>query len=246
MCVVGSDCHCDAKLAESISLKHMAFVVDGNRRWAMQRGIPRFDGHKRGALVMKDLTAELMKYGIKYITYFVFSTENWNRSKEEVDSLMDIFRESFESFVDIAKKNHVKFVTIGNLERLPLDIQEKIKRLRIETEEFSRVTVTIAINYGARDEILRAVKRLVADVIDKKIDLDALTENDFSNYLDTAGIPYPDIIVRTGEKRISNFLLWQAAYSEIFFVEKYWPDLTEEDMRKIIKEFSHRKRRYGT
>ena len=244
MCCSESDCNYE-ELVKSISLKHIAFVADGNRRWALQRGLPRFDGHKRGAMVMKDLTVDLMKCGLKYLTFFVFSTENWNRSQEEIDALMDIFRDSFDSFVDVAKKNHVKFVTIGNLEKLPEDIQEKIKRLRIETEEFSRVTVTIAINYGARDEILRAVKRLVADVIDKKVDLDSLTEDSFSNYLDTAGIPYPDIIVRTGEKRISNFLLWQAAYSEIFFVEKYWPDLTEEDMKKIIKEFSLRKRRYG-
>ena len=231
----------EANSSDQTSLKHVAFIIDGNRRWAAQRGIPRFDGHKRGLMVVKDLMITLLRYGVQYTTFFVFSTENWNRSQEEIASLMDIFRESFDAFLDLAKKNKVRFVVIGNMEKLPEDIQEKLVKMVRETKEFTKLAVTIAINYGGR-----AAKKMARDAVDKKIDLNAITEEDFSNYLDTAGIPYPDVIVRTGEKRISNFLLWQLAYSEIFFVEKYWPDFSEEDIEKIVREFSHRKRRYGT
>ena len=235
----------DEKIAKSISLRHLAFIIDGNRRWAVQRGLSQFDGHKRGAMVVREMTLALLRYGVQYVTFFVFSTENWKRSEEEVASLMDIFREMFDSFLDLAKKNQVRFIAIGDLTKLPQDIQEKIKIIHKETENFEKLIVTIAINYGGRDEIIRAAKKFAKDVEEGKRSSDSLVESDFAKYLDTVAVPYPDVLVRTGEKRISNFLLWQIAYSEIFFVDKFWPDFSEEDLGRVISEFSLRKRRYG-
>lgn len=229
----------------SESLNHIAFILDGNRRWAKENNLPSLMGHKRGYERAKDMTLSLSKYGIKYVTYYMFSTENWNRSAEEVGYLMDLFRDFFNTSDGFFKKNNMRIKAIGNLDKLPDDIYSKIKKSEQETENNTGLTVIPAISYSSRDEILRATKKIALDALCKKIDPQNITESDISSYLDTAGIPDPDVIVRTSEKRISNFLLWQIAYTEVFFIDKYWPDFSEDDLVKVVEEFSKRNRRYG-
>ncbi|MDR2794835.1 MAG: di-trans,poly-cis-decaprenylcistransferase [Holosporaceae bacterium] len=226
-------------------LCHLAFILDGNRRWARFRNLLPLFGHRKGYENAKKLISSMGKYGIKYVTYYVFSQENWNRSPEEVSFLMDLLRELFFSSASFFHKNNVRLVTIGNLKNLPDDIQQSIISLENETKNNDSITLIMAVSYSGRDEILRAVKKISRDALAQKINLDTLTEDDFSCYLDTKGIPYPDAIIRTSERRISNFLLWQCAYSEIFFVDKFWPDFSPEDLENIVNEFFRRKRRYG-
>ncbi|MDR2781167.1 MAG: di-trans,poly-cis-decaprenylcistransferase [Holosporaceae bacterium] len=226
------------------SLRHIAFVLDGNRRWARERGISTLVGHKSGYELVKAITPLLPKYGIKYVTYYMFSIENWNRSEEEVNYLMNIFRDFF-SIRGYANKHGIRIKAIGCLNKLPKDILEKIRFLEDSTKDNSSLTAVIAISYGGRDEIVRTSKKIAQDVLDNKVVLDEVDEDVFASYLDTGGLPYPDAIVRTSEKRISNFLIWQTAYSEVFFVDKLWPDFNECDLRDIMREFSQRERRYG-
>ncbi|MDR2681781.1 MAG: di-trans,poly-cis-decaprenylcistransferase [Holosporaceae bacterium] len=226
-------------------MQHLAFVLDGNRRWARARNLPAMFGHRRGYENAKKLISSIEKYGVKYVTYYVFSQENWNRSSEEVGFLMSLFRELFYSSASFFHENNLRLMTIGNLKSLPEDIRQSILSLEHETESNDGITLVMAVSYSGRNEILRAAKKIAQDVVAKKIDADTLTEDDFSCYLDTKGIPDPDAIIRTSEKRISNFLLWQCAYSEIFFVDKFWPDFSEEDLKNVVDEFSRRKRRYG-
>jgi undecaprenyl diphosphate synthase len=226
------------------SLKHIAFVLDGNRRWARKQGIPTLLGHKSGYESVKKITPLLSKYGIEYVTYYVFSVENWNRSKEEVSYLMGLVNDFF-SVGDYAMQNGIRVKTIGNLEKLSSDILEKIRYLEDLTKNNTTLTAIIAVSYGGRDEIVRAVKKVARHAIAGKIDVDKIDEEMFASYLDTCDLPYPDAFVRTSEKRISNFLIWQAAYSEIFFVDKLWPDFNEDDLKSIVSEFSQRERRHG-
>ncbi|GHU16851.1 isoprenyl transferase [Alphaproteobacteria bacterium] len=229
----------------SQTLRHLAFILDGNRRWAKAHNLPSVFGHRKGYEKAKELISSISKYGVKYVTYYVFSIENWKRSEEEVAFLMDLFRELFNTSSEFFKKNNARLMAIGNLENLPEDIRRGIASLEEETKANNGITVTFAVSYSGRDEILRAAKKIAKDAELNKINVDALTEDDFSNYLDTNGIPYPDAMIRTSEKRISNFLVWQCAYSEIFFVDKLWPDFNEDDLKDVIDEFSKRKRRYG-
>ncbi|MDR2723715.1 MAG: di-trans,poly-cis-decaprenylcistransferase [Holosporaceae bacterium] len=224
--------------------KHIAFILDGNRRWARRQNISAVLGHKKGYELVKTITPLLPKYGIEYVTYYLFSMENWERSMEEVNYLMGLFRDFF-SANDYVMQHNIRIKVIGNFEKLPLDVLEKIRFLEDFTQYNTSLTVTMAISYGGRDEIIRAAKKVIWDVMENKISIDKLDEEVFASYLDTAGLPYPDIFVRTSEKRLSNFLIWQAAYSEIFFVDKLWPDFNEDDLKNIISEFSRRERRYG-
>jgi undecaprenyl diphosphate synthase len=219
--------------------------LDGNRRWAKARNLPSFVGHRCGYEKVKEITRLLVKYGIKYVTYYMFSTENWNRSKEEVSYLMDLFRDLFDEANDFFEKSKIRVLCIGNLEKIPKDILEKLKNLKEETKNNTVLTVTVAISYSGKDEIVRAAKKITHDVNSGVINANDLDENTFSRYLDTHGTPNPDAVVRTKEKRISNFLIWQIAYSEIFFVDKFWPDFSENDLKNVIEEFSKRDRRYG-
>ncbi|MDR1982868.1 MAG: di-trans,poly-cis-decaprenylcistransferase [Holosporaceae bacterium] len=228
----------------SHALKHIAFVLDGNRRWACQRGMPILLGHKNGYGLVKNITPLLSKYGIEYVSYYVFSMENWKRSEEEVNYLMEIFRDFF-AICDYATEHNIRVKAIGNLEKLPMDLQEQIRYVEDFTKDNTSLTVIAAISYGGRDEIVRAAKKIMQSIIGKKMDLDDLNEETFASYLDTNGLPYPDAFVRTSEKRTSNFLIWQAAYSEIFFIDKLWPDFDEDDLANIVSEFSQRERRYG-
>jgi undecaprenyl diphosphate synthase len=226
------------------SLKHIAFILDGNRRWARSQNIPILLGHKNGYGVIKNITPLFKKYGIKYVSYYVFSMENWQRSEEEVNYLMEIFRDFF-SICDYAMEHDICIRIIGNLERLPADLLEQIRYVEDFTKDNASLTVIAAISYGGRDEIVRTTKRIVQNVTEKKMTIDDLDEETFASYLDTKDLPYPDALVRTSEKRISNFLIWQAAYSEIFFIDKLWPDFNENDLANIVTEFSQRERRYG-
>jgi undecaprenyl diphosphate synthase len=222
----------------------MAFVLDGNRRWARRRNITTLLGHKSGYELVKSITPLLPAYGIKYVTYYLFSIENWERSAEEVNYLMGLFRDFFTAN-DYVMQHGIRIKAIGNLEKLPPDMLEKIRYLEDLTKHNTSLTVAVAISYGGRDEIVRATRKIIRDVMEGKISADKLDEGIFASYLDTADLPYPDVFVRTSEKRISNFLIWQAAYAEIFFIDKLWPDFNEDDLSRIVSEFSQRERRYG-
>ncbi|MDR3180277.1 MAG: di-trans,poly-cis-decaprenylcistransferase [Holosporaceae bacterium] len=235
----------DKKYEDPKELRHLAFILDGNRRWAKARNLLPVFGHRKGYENAKKIISSIAKYGVKYITYYIFSQENWKRSGEEVKFLMDLLRELFYSSSSFFHKNNARLLTIGNLKDLPEDIQQSIAFLENETKSNDGITLIMAISYSGRDEILRAVKKIAQDAMAQKINLNTLTEDDFSQYMDTKNIPYPDAIIRTSEQRISNFLLWQCAYSEIFFVDKFWPDFSEEDLENIANEFFRRKRRYG-
>ena len=227
------------------SLKHMAFILDGNRRWAKKNNLPSLIGHKRGYERAKDITLLLSKYGVKYATYYMFSTENWNRSTEEVNYLMDLFRDFFCISDDFFKKNNIRVLYIGNLEKLPNDISDKIRKVIKETENNTGLTVVPAISYSSRDEIVRAAKKIATEASSGKINPDDLTEDTFSSYLDTGGIPDPDVLVRTSEQRISNFLLWQMAYTELYFTKTLSPDFSPRELDKAVHEYAGRHRRYG-
>ncbi|MDR3155857.1 MAG: di-trans,poly-cis-decaprenylcistransferase [Holosporaceae bacterium] len=228
----------------SNALQHLAFILDGNRRWAELNGVSVNDGHRSGGERVREITSLLPGYGIRYVTYYLFSTENWHRPKQEVDFLMSFFCEIFDNF-DQACKNNVRFLTIGNTAILPVNTKTTLQRLVDKTKNSTELTIIIAINYSGRDEIIRATKKIASDIMDGKMNVQDITEKSFESYMDTRDIPFPDAIVRTSEKRISNFLIWQMAYSEMFFVNKYWPDFNAEDLRSIIHEYSSRKRRYG-
>lgn len=231
---------------EDSGLQHIAFIPDGNRRWARKRGaVSTLVGHKRGFDNVKYLCVSLIKYNVKYATFFCFSTENWNRSKEEVSSLMKLFGSVFDDEDSFLQDNGVKVETVGDLSQLPQDLQDKISQIKEKTKNNSKITLICAISYSGRNEIVRAAKKIAQDVRDNKIDIDDIDEQRFESYLDLPGVPYPDIVVRTSEQRISNFLLWETAYSELMFLDKFWPDFSEEDIRFVIDDFSKRKRRYG-
>lgn len=224
---------------------HIAFILDGNRRWARERNLPVVIGHKRGYERAKELVDSFIRFGIRYVTYFLFSSENWTRSKDEVDSLINLFRDFFNGAVDYFNSRNIKVKAIGDLGRLPSDLAEKIRKIEEITENNDGLTLLPAISYSGRDDLLRASKKVAQDFADGKVCLEDINADFLAAHLDTAGIPDPDILVRTSERRISNFLLWQCAYSEIFFVDKYWPEFNEDDLKKILEEFSMRNRRYG-
>ncbi len=231
---------------ENLGLRHIAFIPDGNRRWARSHGaVSTLVGHKRGFDNVKRLCVSLIKHKIKYATLFCFSTENWNRSVEEVSYLMKLFCSVFGDTDDFLKDNGIKVETVGDLSQLSQDLQDKISNIKEKTKDNDKITFICAISYSGRSEIVRAAKKVVRDVLDKKVDIDDIDEKRFESYLDLPGVPYPDVVVRTSERRISNFLLWEIAYSELIFLDKFWPDLTEEDIQFIIDDFSKRKRRYG-
>ena len=232
-------------LAEEGAVNHIAFIPDGNRRWAKMRGLPTLIGHKAGYDVIKQLSVVLPNYGVKYASFFCFSTENWKRTHDEVSYLMDLFCKLFEDCDKILSANGVKVRVIGDLSRLPSELLEKIRKLEENTKNNDKITVIGAVSYSGRNEIVRSAKKIAQDVIDGRLKIDDIDETAFSGYLDCPDIPYPDIVVRTSEQRISNFLLWQTAYSEVMFLDKFWPDVSEDDINDILENFSKRKRRYG-
>lgn len=224
---------------------HIAIILDGNGRWAKKRGMPRGYGHVKGCENLETICEVAKDLGVKYLTVYAFSTENWKRSKEEVDGLMRLFRSYLKKCLRIAKKNDMCVRVIGDYSAFDADIRESIEKLQEFSKDFKTLHFQIALNYGSRDEILRAVNRLLRDEKDGKI-TGKVTEEMFSSYLDTAGLPDPDLMIRTsGELRLSNYLLWQMAYTEFYFTPVPWPDFDREELIRAIEKYNERDRRYG-
>ena len=225
---------------------HVANILDGNGRWAKAKGLPRTAGHVQGAKVVEDMCEITYNMGINYFTVYAFSTENWSRPKEEVDALMKLLRNYMVNCKKRANKNNMKVRVIGDKTGLDEDIQEKIADLEEATKNNTGLHFTIAINYGGRDEITRAAKKLCKEVEEGKLKADDIDIDMLSNALDTGDYPDPDLLIRTcGEQRISNFLLWQLAYSEFYFCDKPWPDFDKKELEKAIEAYNNRDRKYG-
>ena len=226
--------------------QHVAIILDGNGRWAKSKGMPRNYGHMEGAKTVEKICEEAWKMGIKYLTVYAFSTENWKRPREEVDALMKLLRNYMKSCLKTAAKNNMVVRVIGDKTGLDDDIREKIDELEMASANNSGLNFQIAINYGSRDEIVRSVRKIMEDVKSGKIEADQMDEAMFDSYLDTAGIPSPDLLIRTsGEQRLSNFLMWQLAYTEFYFTDVPWPAFTKEDLEKAIEKYKSRDRRFG-
>lgn len=226
--------------------KHVAIILDGNGRWAKKRGLPRTMGHKQGCVAVEKTVEDAARLGISYLTVYGFSTENWKRPQDEVGALMQLFRYYMVRLLKIAKENNVRVRMIGDRNRFAKDIIEGINRLESETKNNTGLTFVIAVNYGGRDEIRRAAIQLAKDVKDGKVDADTVTEDVFASYLDTSDIPDPELLIRTsGELRLSNYLLWQLAYSEFYISDCLWPDFNKEELIKAIEAYNKRERRFG-
>lgn len=227
-------------------LQHLAIIMDGNGRWAQKRGLPRSMGHRKGAEVVKDITRAAGEMGIKYLTLYAFSTENWKRSPEEVSTLMNLLRDYLKTDLKEIQDNNVRILFIGERSMLDKDIVEAVNRIETDTAANNKMTLCIALSYGSRLEIVNAVKRIAimakrGDILPEDIDSKL-----FSDMLYTKDIPDPDLLIRTsGEQRISNYLLWQIAYAELFFTTTLWPDFTKNELEQIIKDYNNRERRYG-
>ncbi len=228
------------------SLQHIAIIMDGNRRWARGKGIDIKLGHKEGAKVLEKITRYANKIGLKYLTVYAFSTENWKRTQEEVGALMLLLQNYLDDFGRRANTENIRIKVLGNIKALSESMQRSIKNIIEKTKHNTGTTLCIAFNYGGREEILNATKKIVKDVIDGKIKLEDISEQTISNNLYTAGIPEPDLVIRTSnEFRTSNFLPWQIVYSEFYFLEKNWPDFTEKDLDIAIEEYYKRNRKFG-
>lgn len=232
--------------SELIIPQHVAIILDGNGRWAKSVGMPRNYGHSRGAKNLEVICEDAWNIGIKYLTVYLFSTENWKRSKEEVDGLMRLFRSYTKTCIKTARKNNMKVRVLGDPTALDADLQESLAALTETSKDNTGLNFQIAINYGSRDEMVRAVRHLAKDCVKGEVNPDEITEKLFSSYLDTGEIPDPDLLIRTsGEQRLSNYLLWQLAYSEFYFTDVPWPSFTKEDLWMAIEKFNGRERRYG-
>ena len=224
---------------------HIAIILDGNGRWAKSKGMPRSYGHVKGCENLEDICEVAKELGVKYLTVYAFSTENWKRSKEEVEGLMKLFRNYLKKCIKISKKNNMRVKIIGDPSAFDEDIQQSIRELEEFSKDFDDLHFQIALNYGSRDEITRAVNRMLEDQ-KKGILTGEVTEETLSSYLDTAGIPDPDLMIRTsGELRLSNYLLWQLAYTEFYFTDVPWPDFKKQELVKAIEKYNERDRRYG-
>ena len=225
---------------------HVAIIMDGNGRWAKRRGLPRTAGHAQGARVVEQILEDADHMGIRYLTVYAFSTENWSRPDSEVKALMNLLRTYMKTSLAKCAKNNVRIRVIGDKSRLDKDLQASIANLEKETASNTGIGFQIAINYGSRDEMVRAVQAAAQKVKDGEISPEDITENFISDSLDTCGIPDPDLLIRTGgEQRISNFLLWQTAYSEMYFCDAAWPDFNKKELEKAVDAFNNRERRYG-
>lgn len=228
------------------SCQHVAIIMDGNGRWAKKRGMPRTYGHKKGAENVVKITRSMKESGIKFLTLYAFSTENWQRSKDEVDALMQLLNEYLDKELKEIMENNVRIRFIGERYMLSPSIQEKMLHLEKESAENTDLTLCIALSYGSRQEILAATQKIAQKVASGKMDVSQITQEAFSNELYTRDIPDPDILIRTsGEQRISNYLLWQLAYTELFFTDTLWPDFDKNELCDIIQNFNKRERRYG-
>lgn len=223
---------------------HIAIIMDGNGRWAAKRGLERSYGHQAGVETVRRITAACTKLGVKFLTLYTFSTENWNRPSDEISALMGLVLSSLED--EIFMKNDVRFRVIGDIARLPEDVQKKLHETEEHTKDNATMTMVVALSYSSRWEITKAMQDIVTDVKAGKISEQAICEEMMSKYLQTAFMPDPDLLIRTGgEVRVSNYLLWQIAYSELYFCDTFWPDFAEEDLYRAIANYQSRQRRFG-
>ena len=226
--------------------EHIAIILDGNGRWAKKRLMPRNYGHMQGSKAVELVCEEAYNIGVKYLTVYAFSTENWKRPSDEVQAIMKLLRNYLKDCIKTTSKNNMKVRILGDKAGLDDDIREQIDKLEKESSKNTGLNFQIAINYGSRDEMVRAMRRMSADIASGIIKESDITEETFSSYLDTRGIPDPDMIIRTsGEQRLSNFLMWQSAYSEFYFPEVLWPDFNRKELVKAIEAYNKRDRRYG-
>ena len=225
---------------------HIAIILDGNGRWAKAKGLPRGYGHVKGCANLEQVCYDIKDLGVKYLTVYAFSTENWKRSREEVDGLMKLFRSYLKKGIKISRDNKMKIKIIGDISAFAPDIQESIRKLEEFSKDYDELYFQIAMNYGSRDEITRGMRKMAQDVADGKVSPDQITEDTIGSYLDTAGVPDPDLLIRTsGEQRLSNFLMWQLAYTEFYFTEVPWPDFDKQELIRAIEKYNQRDRRYG-
>ena len=225
---------------------HIAIILDGNGRWAKAKGLPRGYGHVKGCANLEQVCYDIKDLGVKYLTVYAFSTENWKRSREEVDGLMKLFRSYLKKCIKISRDNKMKIKIIGDISAFAPDIQESIRKLEKFSKDYDELYFQIAMNYGSRDEITRGMRKMAQDVADGKVSPDQITEDTIGSYLDTAGVPDPDLLIRTsGEQRLSNFLMWQLAYTEFYFTDVAWPDFHKAELVQAIEKYNRRDRRYG-
>ena len=226
--------------------QHVAIILDGNGRWAKKRMLPRNMGHVQGAKTVEQIIEDAHDLGIKYLTVYAFSTENWKRPKDEVDALMKLLKDYLKNCIKRANKNNMRVRVIGDKTGLEPSIQEKIQELEEISSQNTGINFTIAINYGSRDEMIRAMRKLMTDCKNGDILPDEISEDVFAHYLDTSDLPDPDLLIRTsGEVRLSNYLLWQLAYTEFYFTDVLWPDFNKEELVKAIEYYNGRDRRFG-
>ena len=224
----------------------VGIIMDGNGRWAKKRGLPRSLGHSKGAGVFRDTVLFCKELGVKYVTVYAFSTENWKRSKEEIDSIVDILREYLKKAFTEFKDENVSIKFIGDISPFPQDVIDEIKRLEADSAANDAMLLNVALNYGGRAEIVHAFRGMLADIGEGKLSADSINEQTVEDYLYTAGQPSPDLIIRpSGEQRLSNFMLWQAAYSEFWFDKVLWPDFNKKDLLRAFADYAERDRRYG-
>ena len=225
---------------------HVAIILDGNGRWAKKKGMPRTYGHVKGCENLEKICSVAKELGVKYLTVYAFSTENWKRSKEEVDALMKLFRNYMKKCIKISRDNKMQVRVIGDPTAFDPDLQEKIKELEEYSSQYDELYFQIALNYGSRDEIKRAVQKMAEDVKAEKLNPEEISEQTISDYLDTKGLPDPDLLIRTsGEERLSSFLMWQLAYTEFYFTDVAWPDFNKAEFEKAIAKYNQRDRRFG-
>lgn len=233
-------------MEEKLLPKHIAIIMDGNRRWAKEKGLDYRLGHKEGAETLRKIAKYANKLGVKYLTVYAFSTENWKRTKEEVGALMILLQKYLKEFLSSDDFENIKVNMLGNIADLDTGLQKSINKIIEKTKNNTGLVLNIAFNYGGRDEIVRAVRKIAEDVKENKINVEDINEQTISNSLYTAGQLEPDLLIRTsGEQRLSNFLLWQLAYTEFYFVQKYWPDFSEQDLDEAISVFEKRNRKFG-
>lgn len=226
--------------------EHIAIIMDGNGRWAKSRMMPRTYGHKAGVETIRKVVEEAQRLGIKYLTLYAFSTENWKRPKDEVSALMKLLVTYLRKELAELDKNGVKINTIGNISKLPQVCVEELEKSKEKTKDNKSLVLTLALNYGGRADIIDAIKNICMDVQSSKLDINSIDEDLFSKYLDTKDIIDPDLVIRTsGEQRLSNFLLWEVAYSEFYYTDIHWPDFDEEELQKAVYYYQKRDRRFG-
>ena len=226
--------------------RHVAIILDGNGRWAKKRMLPRNAGHAAGSKNVEKICEAAWNMGIEYVTMYAFSTENWSRPQEEVDALMKLLHSYLKDCIKTSKKNNMQVRVIGDISRLEPDLQAKIKELEEVSASNTGLHFQVALNYGSRDEMTRAMRTMTADVKDGKVKPEDISEEMFAGYLDTKGLPDPDLLIRTsGEERLSNFMLWQLAYTEFYFTDVLWPDFNKKELQKAIDYYNKRDRRFG-